>query len=256
MPRLAEKYDRRTYGQSSNSYAHPTSQHHYGRPQHQARTITKRPKQRSKKAKRNNIIHKFISLLFLIMLGLFIFPISYNHVVKAFFFKSPYPNIKANYEEILFPTGNYLYNNLFLDKYLLQGAEVKKPQMLALDLGERLYGLENQLKALSSLYPSIHPSIFVWDYDTGNYAGLNSNEEFSAASIIKIPVLIQVFRSIEAGQLTIFDTMALTDYYRAEGSGSLQFRATDSNWSIDNLARIMITESDNSATNMLCAWCY
>ncbi len=45
--------------------------------------------------------------------------------------------------------------------------------------------------------------------------------------------------------------MILTDYYRAEGSGSLQFKAENSNWTIDNLARIMITESDNSATNML-----
>ena len=45
--------------------------------------------------------------------------------------------------------------------------------------------------------------------------------------------------------------MTLTDYYRAEGSGGLQFKAENSEWSIDSLARIMITDSDNSATNML-----
>jgi len=255
MPKLAEKYDRRAYGQSSYSamreFPHSTYGYRTHQTHRQVKTGVRPVKKQSKKVRRNNFIHKIITLLFVLMLVMFVFPFSYNRVVKSFFFKSPYPNIKADYEQILFPTNNYLHNNLFLDKYLLQSAEVKKPQMQALDLGERLYGLENQLKALASLYPAIHPSIFVWDYDTGNYAGLNSSEEFSAASIIKIPVLIQVFRSIEAGQLTIFDTMELTDFYRAEGSGSLQFKATDSHWSIDNLARIMITESDNSATNML-----
>ena len=125
--------------------------------------------------------------------------------------------------------------------------------MLELNLNERMTGLENQLENLGTLYPTIEPSVFVWDYETGNYAGINSDKLYSAASIIKIPVLIQLFRSIEAGQLTIYDTMILKDYYRAEGSGSLQFKAENSVWTIDDLARLMITESDNSATNMIMA---
>ena len=47
--------------------------------------------------------------------------------------------------------------------------------------------------------------------------------------------------------------MPLTEYYRSEGSGSLQFKARNSEYTIDELARRMITESDNSATNMLMA---
>lgn len=47
--------------------------------------------------------------------------------------------------------------------------------------------------------------------------------------------------------------MPLTNYYRSEGSGSLQFKAENSTYTIDKLARMMITESDNSATNMLMA---
>jgi len=255
MPKLAEKYDRqpqRTIYPSRVREAIPSGYERSYSSSGRIRAARPRlQKQKSKKVQRNYFLHRIISIAFLTALMMFMFPITYNRVVKSFFFKSPYPAVKADYEQILSPTINYLNNNLFLDKYLLQGAEAKKPQMLALNLNERLYGLESQLNNLSSLYPSIHPSIFVWDYDTGNYAGINSNEEFSAASIIKIPVLLQLFRSIEAGQLTIFDTMTLTQYYRAEGSGSLQFKAENSNWSIDSLARIMITESDNSATNML-----
>lgn len=256
MPKLAEKYDRQPQRQFSSLHMHSTVPSDYQRVDCYSKiqptgTNLQGKQKKNKKVQRNYFIHRIISILFLTALAMFIFPVTYNRIVKSFFFKSPYPAIKADYEQIVFPTINYINNNLFLDKYILEGAKLKNPKMAALTLNERLYGLENQLKNLTSLYPSIHPSIFVWDYDSGNYAGINSNEEFSAASIIKIPVLIQLFRSIEAGQLTIFDTMTLTDFYRAEGSGSLQFKASDSNWSIDTLARIMITESDNSATNML-----
>ncbi len=210
-------------------------------------------KETNKKYQRNHFIHSLVSVILLSVIMAFVYPTVYNRVIKSFFFKSPYPAIKADYYKILNPTIDYLHNNLFLGRYFLSGPEMKKPQMLELNLNERMTGLENELKYLSSLYPSIEPSVFVWDYETGNYAGINSDRHYSAASIIKIPVLIQLFRSIEAGQLTIFDTMVLKDYYRAEGSGSLQFKAENSVWTIDDLARLMITESDNSATNMIMA---
>ena len=111
--------------------------------------------------------------------------------------------------------------------------------------------LENSFKYLMSQYTSIKPSIYVWQYGTERFVDINASDIYSAASIIKIPVLIQLFRSIEKGQLTLEDKITLTDFYRAEGSGGLQYKAENSNWSIDTLARIMITDSDNSATNML-----
>lgn len=211
------------------------------------------PKQRQSKKQRYNIIHSIISVTILSLIMAFVYPTCYNRIIKSFFHKSPYPAIKADSYQILNPTISYLNNNLFLGRYFLSGAETKHPQMLELNLNERMTGLENQLENLGSLYPTVEPSVFVWDYETGNYAGINSDKIYSAASIIKIPVLIQLFRSIEAGQLTIYDTMTLKDYYRAEGSGSLQFKAENSVWTIDDLARLMITESDNSATNMIMA---
>ena len=45
--------------------------------------------------------------------------------------------------------------------------------------------------------------------------------------------------------------MTLTEYYRTEGSGGLQFKAANSKYSLDTLARVMITDSDNTATNMI-----
>ena len=80
---------------------------------------------------------------------------------------------------------------------------------------------------------------------------INASKIYSAASIIKIPVLIDLFRAVENNSLTLDDNITLKEYYRAEGSGSLQYKGENSLWSIDKLAEIMITESDNSATNML-----
>ena len=211
MPKLAEKYDlRNPYGYNNTAKLMPKRPY----PAVPRRTVREaqpryvRPERKpvSRKAQKNYFIHRIISILFLSALAMFIFPFTYNRVIKSFFYKSPYPAVKTDYQKLLTPTSEYLHNDLFLDQYSLKGAETKKPQMLALNMNERLSNLENQLENLSSLYPSIEPSVFVWDYETGNYAGVNSDKIYSAASIIKIPVLIQLFRSIEAGQLTIYDT--------------------------------------------------
>ncbi len=255
MPKLAGERNYREYYERNRLDARQIPHREYN-PYKVVRPAEPRyinPKQRQSKKQRYNIIHSIISVTILSLIMAFVYPTCYNRIIKSFFHKSPYPAIKADSYQILNPTISYLNNNLFLGRYFLSGAETKHPQMLELNLNERMTGLENQLENLGSLYPTVEPSVFVWDYETGNYAGINSDKLYSAASIIKIPVLIQLFRSIEAGQLTIYDTMILKDYYRAEGSGSLQFKAENSVWTIDDLARLMITESDNSATNMIMA---
>lgn len=255
MPKLAGERNHREYYEKNLLDARQIPHREYN-PYKVVRPAEPRyinPKQRQSKKQRYNIIHSIISVTILSLIMAFVYPTCYNRIIKSFFHKSPYPAIKADSYQILNPTISYLNNNLFLGRYFLSGAETKHPQMLELNLNERMTGLENQLENLGSLYPTVEPSVFVWDYETGNYAGINSDKIYSAASIIKIPVLIQLFRSIEAGQLTIYDTMILKDYYRAEGSGSLQFKAENSVWTIDDLARLMITESDNSATNMIMA---
>ena len=65
----------------------------------------------------------------------------------------------------------------------------------------------------------LQPSVFVWDYESGKFADIKANNVYSAASIIKLPVLIQTFKAIEAGMLNINDKISMTDYYKSEGSG-------------------------------------
>ena len=238
MPKLAQRYEYREYPLHT-VYSKPPV------------TPAVRRTVDSKKVARNYLIHRIISVSVVTFLGLSILPYGFNKVTKMIFNPTPYKSVKADYAQLRFPTANYLSNDWFMGQRALRSAEVKKPQMMTITEGNELTGLENSLKNLASLYPSVHPSIYVWEYDSQNYAALNADEVFPVASIIKLPVLINLFRSIEINQLSLNDTMPLTEYYRTEGSGNLQFKAHNSQYSIDDLARVMITDSDNSATNML-----
>ncbi|MDR1327051.1 MAG: class A beta-lactamase-related serine hydrolase [Heliobacteriaceae bacterium] len=202
--------------------------------------------------KEPTLVNRIVSLVFFMSVGIFVLPTAFQKTTMSFWHGSQYPYVKTDYHNLRFPTSNYVSNHWFLGERSLRGARVKKPLMTPLHEQNRLTGLENQLQNLAKQYPGIEPAVYVFDFENGNYAGINQDKSFSAASIIKLPVLIDLFRSIEAGRFTIYDQMQLTDVYRAEGSGSLQFKG-DSVYTIDDLARAMITESDNSSTNMLIA---
>ena len=248
MPKLAS-YENDYYNRYNRNY----STYYQRSEAHNVQELRPRREVNKNKIKRNYLIHRVISVLFVTLLAFTVLPYSFNKVTKFLFNPTPYKNIKTDMSHLVFPTSDYLSNHWFLGVRSLEGARVKKSEMSILTEGKELTELENSLQNLASEYPSISPSIYVWDYASGDYAELNSNEIYPTASIIKLPVLAHLFRNIENGGVSLEEKMPLTEYYRSEGSGSLQFKAEDSEYTIDTLARMMITESDNSATNMLIA---
>ena len=255
MPKLAEKYDSRQYYADVYSNYPRVSEvrtlRDYNKPQYERPVRSVHLQANKKKVKRNNILHKIISIVFFTLMAVFVLPLGFQRVTMSILTGSQYPEITTDYHHLRFPTTDYLSNDLLFNQRYLTGAQIKKPQMQAIAETYRMGDLENSLKYVMSQYPSIKPSIYVWQYGTEKFADINASEIYSAASIIKVPVLIQLFKSIERGQLSLEDKMVLTDYYRAEGSGGLQYQAENSEWKIDTLARIMITDSDNSSTNMI-----
>ena len=209
------------------------------------------PKKKLKK-KKVNPVAQFISLTFLACIGYFILPTAFHDITLPLLTgKQNYSHIKADYYNMLFPTTNYMSNTTFNNRRAMAPVQTKKPLMTPLYKTEELNSLETSLKELMKKYPSIHPAITVWDFNTGKYADINGSEIFPAASIIKVPVLISLFKSIESNRLSIYDEMYLTNYYKASGSGNLQYHSTGKKLTIDQLAKVMIQDSDNSATNML-----
>lgn len=194
-----------------------------------------------------------ILLSLLSLIGYFILPVGFNNITKPLFLGENNKEITFNAREILFPTLNYMSNDWYFGHKYLLGANIKNPKMSTFFTSKKMTELENSLTNLMKQYPSIKPAIYVWDYDTGNYVDINGSKIYASASIIKIPILIQLFKKIESGQIDLFDKMELTDYYKASGSGNMQYYKTGSMYTLDELARVMIQTSDNSATNMLIA---
>ena len=160
--------------------------------------------------------------------------------------------VQADLYSIANPVTNYIYNDLFFNRQLLTPTIQKThSEVTTMYQTEEFSGLKNQLLALMKEYPSINPAIYVWEYENGKYIDINSEIQYSAASIIKLPILVRMFKSIESKQMTIYDDMTLTNYYKSSGSGDLQYAASGRTYSLDALAKTMIQDSDNTSTNMI-----
>jgi beta-lactamase class A len=93
--------------------------------------------------------------------------------------------------------------------------------------------------------------IAVEDLATGMTSGFNDNASLPAASTIKIPVMIEVFKQMEAGDLDLATMVHLENRDRDWGWGDMADAPSGVGKSIKQLLWLMITRSDNTATNML-----
>ena len=234
----------------------------------------KRPVHRQVKKKKTNPILELFRMIvvfsFLAVFMYFVFPTTYNRLVKQVFMPDAIPmNTKTGFNmaqaklkntdaadlyKIANPITNYLSNDMFNNRLLLTPTiEKTHSEITTMYHTNEMAGLKSQLTGLMAQYPMIKPSIYVWEYEKGQYVDINGDNLYSAASIIKLPVLVRLFKSIEANQMTIYDEMLLTDYYQSSGSGNLQYAQTGRKYSLDSLAKTMIQDSDNTSTNMIMA---
>jgi beta-lactamase class A len=79
----------------------------------------------------------------------------------------------------------------------------------------------------------------------------NARHRFRAASTVKIPIMAELFRQIDDGTLRLDDRRQLRDEDRTPGSGVLQHLHTGVELMLDDLCTLMISISDNTATNVL-----
>ena len=248
MPKLAEDYNYSEYGSSytCNPKSQTTAKLYY------YRKIEKQKYALNPKRKRKKMLHFLFSCAIVLAVLMVFMPYAYDKITTSVFAPNKYKNIQTDLYQIAFPTTNYLSNNWFLgNRTFNYASETTDAQMRKIKEGVNMPSLKAELLSLMENYPTIKPAIYVWDYESQNYVDINASKIYPVASIIKIPVLIDLFKSIENKSVSLNEKIPLTEYYRSEGSGNLQFMAGNSLWTVDNLARIMITNSDNSATNML-----
>lgn len=93
--------------------------------------------------------------------------------------------------------------------------------------------------------------IAIHHLESNTHINFNENEQFASASLIKVPILIHLYRLVDEGKINLADLVELKDSDKVGDTGILQQMHAGMKLNYRDLAVLMITISDNSATNML-----
>lgn len=119
-----------------------------------------------------------------------------------------------------------------------------------LDLPEPLAQLRATLASVAERAPG-RSAFAVRDLATGYTSGYNMNEVMPAASTIKVPIMVEVFRQMALGKFDLNRRVELFAKDRDWGSGDIAGSPAGSTFPVSTLLTQMITVSDNTAANML-----
>ena len=89
------------------------------------------------------------------------------------------------------------------------------------------------------------------DLYTGLHISYNENENQFAASTIKAPVITYLYEKMDKGEINKDKQIQYLQNYFVEGSGSIQYSDFGTSYSIGELAKKSIVESDNIAYQMI-----
>ena len=110
--------------------------------------------------------------------------------------------------------------------------------------------LQAALAALAARFPGRIGVALRYLPDGPEYA-LRADETFYPASVIKVPILAEVFAQAAEGTVDLGLRLVLGDHDRREGSGVLASLNSGLALTVGDLAELMIVVSDNTATAML-----
>lgn len=91
----------------------------------------------------------------------------------------------------------------------------------------------------------------ITNLDTGERLTRRGDEPFPTASLIKVPVAVALMDLIAAGQIAMDDKLTLLRIDKVPGAGILQFLHDGAELTVHDAAWLMLTLSDNTATNLL-----
>lgn len=94
--------------------------------------------------------------------------------------------------------------------------------------------------------------LYAKDLDTGEIVAVNADQRFPTASLIKIAVMAEVYRQMEAGKLGKNTPVTLHDSDKAgDETVPLNMLHDGTVLTVADLLKFMIAYSDNTATNLL-----
>lgn len=110
--------------------------------------------------------------------------------------------------------------------------------------------LEQRLAAAQAHYSGQY-SLAARNLRTGEEILVDEKRSYPTASTLKVPVMVEVFRQVDAGTIDLGERIALAESDITRGSGVLQDLDFGIAPTVHDLAMLMIIISDNTATNML-----
>lgn len=108
---------------------------------------------------------------------------------------------------------------------------------------------EQILKLIENLEGEV--AVYIKDICNGEIISIKDEEQFHAASMVKIPILWECLRQVEEGILKLTDKFEITNEDKVGGCGILSILHRGAEVTLEDLLCLMIDISDNTATNML-----
>ena len=87
--------------------------------------------------------------------------------------------------------------------------------------------------------------------ETGDRIAIDEDMQCATASMIKIPILVELYHQRDEGKLALDDEIVLTDDDKIGGSGLLSDLTSGRTYILKDFAVLMMSISDNTATNLL-----
>lgn len=100
-----------------------------------------------------------------------------------------------------------------------------------------------------------HLGFYYKNLVTGLECGVRAEEAFGAASVIKLPLYLHILAQSAQGALDMGETLTVTEGDKVPICGALTLFTGEVNADIQTLCRLMISLSDNTATNRLIRYC-
>lgn len=119
---------------------------------------------------------------------------------------------------------------------------------------------DNELKALSAIKEEMegipgHTGFYYKNLVTGFEYGIREDEAFLAASVIKFPLYLHVLKRAEQGSLSMEQKITVKETDKVPICGALTLFTEEISVDVRTLCRLMISISDNTATNVLIQLC-
>ena len=116
---------------------------------------------------------------------------------------------------------------------------------------QKLETLINKWKKLINKTPGLEVSAFFLSLDNQFYAEIKPDHKLSAASSIKVPILIVLLTMLDKKEIFWNEELILTEDTIASGSGWMAYQKIGDVFPVFEVASEMIRVSDNTATNLL-----